>query len=504
MPYNFRKRENLPVESVVKVVKVNHRKKHRMAPRSISRARKRLEGGDSSRWRSRREPKRCKCDNVELERLNALLFEWYQVAAVDGPVTRKMIKKKARLLIHEMNIKFAPSNKWVTLWKARYNVHLPNVPKELPKVEANLPVDCSHDFLALCKGYEKENIFAACETGLLFRDLPLSSLEAKVRNSKKGGNATDRVTVLLCCSAAGEKLDPVIVGKSSRFHSRMNNSTIPVTYESHDKAWMTSPVFSLWLEKLNNKMQLQSRKIIVFLNECLVHSVECLSNVKLAFIPSNITSSFQPFEIGIVRAVKKNYRKSLISHIILNMDGYNTALDLAKWINAIDAMMWLSDSWKNIGVSTIERCFQKCKLTDSPASPSVEDDNDELYSAVLQAMNGMSWVDFINCDAQLVTSKSTARLLEEELFKKRRKEDSDKGGDIDDIDDVGDIENIPMPTPKQCLSYLDSILQFALRRVNSDLVCKVMECQDMWETNIWESTVKLRCLGVGSPEAAGT
>ena len=69
-----------------------------------------------------------------------------------------------------------------------------------------------------------------------------------------GKKSKDRISVLLACSAAGEKLKPFVIGQSARprcFRKLTNPLCLPVMYESNRKAWITSNLFKQWL---NNKM----------------------------------------------------------------------------------------------------------------------------------------------------------------------------------------------------------------------------------------------------------
>ncbi|KAL5016671.1 hypothetical protein ScPMuIL_006260, partial [Solemya velum] len=95
--------------------------------------------------------------------------------------------------------------------------------------------------------------------------------------------AKDRITALLACSATGEKLKPVIIGKSAnpRCFRGCNISGLGVTYFSNKKAWMTGSLFSTWLSSINNKMRREKRKIIMLVDNCSAHPEIPFSHVKL-------------------------------------------------------------------------------------------------------------------------------------------------------------------------------------------------------------------------------
>lgn len=118
--------------------------------------------------------------------------------------------------------------------------------------------------------------------------------------------AKERVTVLFCCSATGEKLKPLVIHKSQRPRSfgHMPHSDLPVDYAWNSKAWMTTTIWQLWLEDLNDEMVKQNRKILLFIDNCPSHADSELSNVNLMFLPANTTSRLQPLDAGIIKCFK--------------------------------------------------------------------------------------------------------------------------------------------------------------------------------------------------------
>ena len=64
------------------------------------------------------------------------------------------------------------------------------------------------------EGYSPKDIYNCDETGLFFRALPSHSNVSKADSAKNGKLAKDRITVLLTSSMAGDKLRPIVIGKS--------------------------------------------------------------------------------------------------------------------------------------------------------------------------------------------------------------------------------------------------------------------------------------------------
>ena len=192
-------------------------------------------------------------------------------------------------------------------------------------------------------GYSKEDIFNADETGLFFRALPNRSLVVKGDECKDGKKANDRITALIACSAAGEKLQLLVIGKSAkpRAFQGYKTAALPVTYTHNKKAWMTGAIFRDWIESVNKKMKTKKHKIVLLIDNCGAHPDLQMSNVKTVFLPPNTTSKLQPCDAGIIQNVKQIYRKRMMRSLLMKMDECTVASELAKKINVLDAILWL-------------------------------------------------------------------------------------------------------------------------------------------------------------------
>ena len=120
----------------------------------------------------------------------------------------------------------------------------------------------------LTAGYLPADIYNADETGLYYCALPERSMVVRGDPRKGIKTSKERVTVLLACSAAGEKLKPLLIGKSVKpwCFKGIDKVALPVTYRANRKAWMTGILFKEWLDKLNNSMKVQGRNILLFVD----------------------------------------------------------------------------------------------------------------------------------------------------------------------------------------------------------------------------------------------
>ena len=89
--------------------------------------------------------------------------------------------------------------------------------------------------------------------------------------SCKGGKfAKERLSIMLCCSATGEKLKLLVIGNGARPRAFKQNSVtpdnLPVTWKYNKKVWMTTAVFEDGLNQLNKTMKEKKGRIILFVD----------------------------------------------------------------------------------------------------------------------------------------------------------------------------------------------------------------------------------------------
>ena len=153
--------------------------------------------------------------------------------------------------------------------------------------------------------------------------------------------AKDRVTVLLCASATGEKLMPLVIGRSAnpRCFKSCHRTSLSVTYESNKKAWMTGEMFARWMRRIDIQMRLQNRHILLFLDNCGAHPDLQFDHVKVVFLPPNTTSRLQPMDAGNNQNMKMVYRKKQLRHILFLMNEASTASDIVKKVTVLDTIL---------------------------------------------------------------------------------------------------------------------------------------------------------------------
>jgi hypothetical protein len=317
--------------------------------------------------------------------LNELLWKWFcQARSKNIPISGPIVQEKAAKFAEELQLDgFKGSNGWLDKWKAHYNIKSFKVNGESVSVDEEVVGDYRERLPTIIGEYNSMNIFNCDETGLYFRALPDKTLCAKGQGSKGVKAAKDRVTVMLACSATGEKLPPLVIGKpkNPRYFKSINVAELPVQYEANQKAWMTNQIFMDWIGKVNNLMKRQKRHILMFLDNATSHSHDCqLSNVTLKFFPANCTSVLQPLDHGIIRAFKARYRKHMLRSLLCKMESVDSVQALCKEINLLDAIHWIHQSWTETTSHTIVKCFHGTGFPDhsdchvSESTDTIEDD----------------------------------------------------------------------------------------------------------------------------------
>lgn len=311
------------------------------------------------------------------DKVNDAILEFFRRCrskniTISGP----MLQAKARDLATSMNVvNFTASNGWLEAWRKRNNIQFRELSGNSADADVTAASDWKRKLPDLIAGYSPCNIFNADETAFFYRQLPTASLVEKGEKCKGGRLAKERVSIMLCCSATGEKFTPLIIGKSAFPRAfkdaRVDVSRLPCYYYSNSKAWMNRVIFTDFLRKFNNSMRQNSRKVLLIIDNASSHIVGLqLSNVKLLLLPPNLTSELQPLDQGIIRATKLYARKSLLEYLIAKADQVGTATEFCKSVTVLHAIRWICKAWEEVKTSTIQKCF--CK-TGFPVEMNVEE-----------------------------------------------------------------------------------------------------------------------------------
>ena len=131
---------------------------------------------------------------------------------------------------------------------------------------------------------------------------------------------------------------------------------------------MESRIMLEILSKLNRRLKRENRKIILFMDNAPCHPEDLdgkYDQIKVMFLPQNTTSRLQPLDLGIIQAFKLKYYQRLLTHVVSKVDECNSATEICKSVNVLQAIRWTAMAWDEISGTTIVKCFAKAGILDS-------------------------------------------------------------------------------------------------------------------------------------------
>lgn len=349
----------------------------------------------------------------------------------------------------------------------------------------------------MINSYDAKNIFNVDETGLMWRCTPNKTLIFENEMPKGLKKSKERLTIMLCCSSSGEKLKPVVIGKSKNPRS-FRNKFLPVEYDGNKSSWMTSSLFSTWLLKLDEKMKEDKRKILLLLDNAPVHPIDIqLTNLRLLFFPKNSTSVIQPLDQGIIRSFKCHYRFKLMTYLLSfkeldEMNSQNKKFDL------YDAIQWISQSWNAITTETISNCFKHANFSEKiTIELNSQSSREEMYLNKLATESKITGEEFISFDNNLETSEEIVDVDENEIMKavidELEQDIESENEEADEIEESAPISKVK--TLDEAISSFNDIFEFlkkfdlqessldALMKVRNDL-CALKAYASLSQTSL--------------------
>ena len=346
------------------------------------------------------------------------LIKWFKCARDQKiPVSGEMLLLKAQEFARASG--YENSEKldinWVNRWKAREQIVCKKLHGEAESVDQDGVNEWqNHRLPALLQEFEPEQIFNTDETGLFYRCLPDKTHVFKNEKCAGGKLSKERLTVLVTASMTGEKLPPLVIGKSANPRFFKNVKNLPVPYEANSKAWMTSTLFEKWLRKLDFQMRKSDRKIAMVLDNCTAHpNISGLTNIKLVFLPPNTTAKTQPMDAGVIRCLKAHYRNSLAK---LRLLAFEEKRDFK--VDVLEAIRLLRRAWNNVSEVTIQNCFKKAnfvRLGDKDNIEETENNGDRDVEGIWERLQACGLIpetydftEYSESDANVITRETVS------------------------------------------------------------------------------------------------
>ncbi|KAH0817235.1 hypothetical protein GEV33_005556 [Tenebrio molitor] len=389
--------------------------------------------------------------------IDKLCYDWFiKARSMCIPISGPKAKEIAERLGYN---KFSASDGWLHKFINRHNIKFKAVSGEAASVNSE-DVQAFFDKVpTLLRGYSPQNVYNADETGLFFRALPDKTLVLKSEKCTGGKMSKERLTVLHCVSVSGEK-EPVI-GKAARPRAfkKLNVNSLPVTWKFNKKAWMIGEIMTEWLLQFDRKIGLQKRKIVLFMDNAGSHPRDLkLTNIKIIFLPPNTTSFCQPLDQGIIQNFKTFYRTLILKHILSKVDSINSASELSKSIDLLEAIYFVKKAWQQVSSTTIMNCFPKSgsRHNDVHEVNDEFDTEDDLPLSVIAELckciqdSRLSHHDtnnldnFINIDEALTTEDNNVDVSGTDLVRQddgtlvELKSDDEDTEELEDMDETDD------------------------------------------------------------------
>ena len=186
-------------------------------------------------------------------------------------------------------------------------------------------------------------VYNGDQTGLFFNKMP-THVYVRKENSKtvrgcKAMKSKDRITLMVCTAANGDKIPLAIVGKSQvpqclgkvryKNETRFIFERSPIAYTSQTKAWFTQEITLAWVKEIFWPCHLQKHGdviAILILDNCTAHNglddpqvckeYGLPAKLIVIFLPPNVTSRAQPADMCIIACLKVGYRVLMLEELL--------------------------------------------------------------------------------------------------------------------------------------------------------------------------------------------
>ncbi|XP_051820496.1 tigger transposable element-derived protein 4 [Antechinus flavipes] len=432
-----------------------------------------LEAFESLRF----DPKRKRLRTAFYTDLEEALMRWYRISqCLNVPVNGPMLRLKANDFAQKLGHNdFKCSNGWLDRFKSRYGLVFRSQPVETTIVSIDAETAWSQNVLLYyLNDYHPKDIFNLKETGLLYRMLPTNTFAFKGEACSVGKLCKERITLVVGANMDGsEKLPLLIIGKHKNPHCFKNVKSLPVDYEANRMAWMTSEIFELWMQKLDEKFQAQKRQVVIFLDSLPAHpEVKILKSIQLVFFPSSFSSKFVAMNQGVIKTLKVKYRFCLVKKFF---DSVESSKEFT--FSLLDAVDMLHLCWRTVTPETIVESYEKAGFKSQQGQSGktnvVTENGLDLSTYALASgvefPEGLSLEEYASLDEDLVTCQ-TASDSEVARSKEGKTNETDCYTSDEEEEDGPPETELPLPSKKEAVAALETLKKFLRsQEINSTL-----------------------------------
>lgn len=242
--------------------------------------------------------------------------------------------------------------------------------------------------------YHPDDIFNMDETALFVDAVPRTTYDAKGKQIHDCRDTKRRVTIALCANMSGSEKRPLHMISTAAhprcFGPRSNPLPLNVRYDSAVNGWMTKTILMNWLKDWNEELKEQNRQVVLIMDNASSHGkiddegFEHFKNIRIVFLPPNLTSLIQPLDSGIIALFKHKYRTRMVDRMISNEPVLTKIDEIMKLsciselemksmmkqrrnltnINLYEVQDLIEQCWREISADSIRRCFRKAGWRD--------------------------------------------------------------------------------------------------------------------------------------------
>ena len=197
----------------------------------------------------------------------------------------------------------------------------------------------------------------------------------------------NRITAVLCCTAAGKLLPPFVIFKGKTLRP-LKNVKIPggVVCTTQEKAWMDENGMIKWIEKVWSPY-VSSKPALLSLDTFSAHFTKKVMdafakcNTTLLAIPGGCTSVLQPLDISINKPFKSYLRQLWCQHMVDEAEkGVTTKITPASKSQMLE---WIKEANDRVESkpNTVKKSFEVAGIV-----PSDDQRKDSAYTEINDVM----------------------------------------------------------------------------------------------------------------------
>ena len=136
-------------------------------------------------------------------------------------------------------------------------------------------------------------------------------------------------------------------------------------------------------------------------------------------LPPNATSVVQPLDQGIIRSVKRRYKKKLAERYLVSVENKKDANTLLKQLDIVVATNMVANAWKETNSTIIQNCFHKAGFIHHDVDPNPVPEGPpvapapDVWNMVQRWMGNVQFDDFMTSEPEAPT---TQPMTDEEII----------------------------------------------------------------------------------------